>query len=211
MKRLYLIIEFTILFILPPILYILDYLPAPIIPILLLVAVICLIILLRDPTFDRRRLWNVSGLKKCFKRILVQFTFNCVWISAAVWILQPDNLLLFIKEAPIIWGFVMVLYPLFSVYPQELIYRAFFFHRYSSLFPNRWIMIFANALAFGYMHIIFQNYIAVILTVGGGYLFARTYDRSRSILASAVEHALYGCFVFTIGLGLYFYHGAIPR
>ena len=31
----------------------------------------------------------------------------------------------------------MIFYPLVSVYPQEIIFRSFFFHRYRDLFP-RW-------------------------------------------------------------------------
>jgi hypothetical protein len=47
------------------------------------------------------------------------------------------------------------------------------------------------------------------MTLLGGTLFAFTYHRTRSLLACSVEHALYGCFVFTIGLEqLFYYPGA---
>ncbi|WP_234730087.1 hypothetical protein [Acidocella facilis] len=46
------------------------------------------------------------------------------------------------------------------------------------------------------------------LTLAGGWLFARSYAATRSLTFSGVEHALYGCLVFTIGLGQYFYTGA---
>ena len=35
------------------------------------------------------------------------------------------------------------------------------------------------------------------------------YARTRSALVAALQHAAFGCFVFTIGLGWYFYHGAV--
>jgi membrane protease YdiL (CAAX protease family) len=98
----------------------------------------------------------------------------------------------------------MIAYPVCSVYPQELVYRAFFFHRYKGLFPNRLLMIGASALVFSYMHIVFQNSVAVMLTLPGGMLFARTYSDSRSTFAVSFEHALYGCFLLTAGLHSYF-------
>ncbi|MFW5694735.1 MAG: hypothetical protein ACOCYB_06180 [Alkalispirochaeta sp.] len=35
-------------------------------------------------------------------------------------------------------------------------------------------------------------------------LFSRTWLRSRSALAVSIEHALYGFWLFTVGLGSYF-------
>jgi hypothetical protein len=57
------------------------------------------------------------------------------------------------------------------------------------------------------MHIIFGNVIAPLLTIPGGYLFCRTYARTGSLPAAAIEHAVYGDIVFTVGLGVYFYNG----
>lgn len=37
-----------------------------------------------------------------------------------------------------------------------------------------------------------------------GVLFAWTYERTRSTLAVSVEHALFGCWMFTVGLGSFF-------
>jgi hypothetical protein len=49
----------------------------------------------------------------------------------------------------------------------------------------------------------------VLLTLAGGWLFARRYQRTRSLLAASVEHALYGVLAFTVGLGTLFYHAAV--
>ncbi len=35
-------------------------------------------------------------------------------------------------------------------------------------------------------------------------MFAARYQQSRSLAASSFEHALYGCFLFTVGLGQFF-------
>jgi membrane protease YdiL (CAAX protease family) len=66
----------------------------------------------------------------------------------------------------------------------------------------------ASAFAFGYAHIIFLNWIAVAMTTFGGFLFARDYTRHRSLSLVCLEHALYGCLIFTVGLGRFFYSGA---
>ena len=69
------------------------------------------------------------------------------------------------------------------------------------------MMVIASAVAFGFVHIVFLNPIAVGLSVVGGVLFALTYLRTRSLLMAAIEHGLYGCLIFTVGLGRYFFHG----
>ena len=62
----------------------------------------------------------------------------------------------------------MVAYPVVSVYPQGILYRAFFFQRYATLFPGKWPMIVASAAAFALLHIIFRNSLAVALIGGNG-------------------------------------------
>ena len=52
-----------------------------------------------------------------------------------------------------------------------------------------------------------DNWIAPALTLIGGIVFGFTYERTRSSLVVAVQHALFGCFLFTIGLGWFFYSG----
>jgi membrane protease YdiL (CAAX protease family) len=59
---------------------------------------------------------------------------------------------------------------------------------------------------FAYAHIVFRSGVALALTLAGGVLFARTYARTRSLLVCQIEHALYGCFLFTIGLGHTIYY-----
>jgi membrane protease YdiL (CAAX protease family) len=103
----------------------------------------------------------------------------------------------------------MILYPLLSVYPQELIFRTFFFHRYRQIFRQSWVLILASGLSFGLAHLFFANWIAPTLTLLGGLQFARTYDRTNSTLQAAIEHGLWGDLIFTIGLGWYFYGGSI--
>jgi membrane protease YdiL (CAAX protease family) len=124
-----------------------------------------------------------------------------------VWLLQPDSLFDFPRQKTAVWLVVMVAYPLISVVPQEIIYRAFFCRRYAPLFDNGAGMALASALVFGFAHIVFGNVIAVVLTLAGGWLFARTFQHTRSVPCVAVQHALFGATIFTVGLGNYFFHG----
>jgi hypothetical protein len=128
----------------------------------------------------------------------------------------PRLLFELVRERPLLWGLIMVLYPVLSVYPQSIVYRAFLMHRYAELAGGAYvenrqssILIFLSAVAFAFMHIIFRNPLAVVMTFAGGLLFAWRYRRSDSLAASALEHSLYGCLLFTLGLGRYFYHGRL--
>jgi len=49
----------------------------------------------------------------------------------------------------------------------------------------------------------------VALCVLGGVLFGWSYERGRSLAAAWLEHGLYGCAVFTLGLGWLFYGGSV--
>lgn len=169
----------------------------------------CLVALLLDRSFDRTRLWNFAGARAIFRGLLPLFGLAVVVLGFAVLVALPERFLQFPRERPLVWLLVMLLYPLLSVYPQEIIFRAFFFHRYGAALGSRSAVIGASAVAFGYAHIILHNWIAVTLSVVGGALFAWTYERSRSLLAASIEHALYGCAIFTLGLGWYFYTGAV--
>lgn len=105
----------------------------------------------------------------------------------------------------------MLLYPVLSVYPQGIIYRAFLFARYQRLFGSQWLLLLASALAFAYVHIIFRNGLAIALAFAAGLLFAYRYQQTGSLFISCFEHALYGCAIFTVGLGRSFYYGAVRK
>jgi membrane protease YdiL (CAAX protease family) len=171
------------------------------------VAAYCLFRLRSDASFDRRLLWSPSAFPRLAVQISLIFFAVAAAVGLGVYFLQPQILFSFVRRAPWFWGMVMLLYPVLSVYPQGVIYRAFFFHRYRGLFPGALGMILASAVAFAFVHIIFRNPIAVSFTLVGGLLFAWRYRETGSLFTSSLEHALYGCLMFTIGLGEYFYRG----
>ncbi len=208
-------IECAVLFAGVPLLIYFGILPLRLMMLVLgLFGITVLVFLLLDRSFDRKQLWNRLGAKRELKQILPVF-FAGAFLMLIGTILHDgfgwghDLLFAFPKNNPSIYIAIMLLYPLFSVYPQELLYRAFFFHRYAILFRTPTAMIIASALAFGWAHLIFENVLAVALSTAGGLLFAWTYHRSKSLAACWLEHALYGDWLFTVGLGWYFFTGSV--
>ncbi len=210
-RRVYLALELAVVFVgFPVYLYFIRMeFREWIIPTLLATAGVCLVVLLRDPHFDRRRLWNRSDFGRHLRRSVLVFLPAAGLLTLAVLFLVPERFLQLPKERPGLWVLVLVLYPLLSVYPQEIIFRTFFFHRYAALLPRPSTLIFASGLVFGLAHLFFGNWLAPLLTTLGGFLFASTYQRSDSTLQAFLEHSLWGDFLFTVGLGWYFYGGSI--
>ena len=203
-----LIRELLLLFVILPLAFRFKPFPFPPIPALWLIAAYCLYQLLADKGFDRKALWNPEALPASAAQIFAIFAGSALLVAAGVYFLAPRSLFNFVRRAPAFWALVMVLYPVLSVYPQGIIYRAFFFERYRGLFPGPAVLIAASAIAFSFAHIIFRNPIAIGFTLIGGSLFAWRYAETGSLFTSSFEHALYGCWMFTIGLGGYFYKGA---
>jgi len=140
--------------------------------------------------------------------IAVRFSVLAPLIAVATWLAFPNLFLELPRQRPLLWALIMVLYPLLSVWPQEMLYRSLLFHRYRTLVRSDIALILISAAAFGFAHIIFRNWIAIVMTAAGGLLFARDYARHRSLSLTCLEHSLYGCLIFTIGLGRFFYTGA---
>ncbi len=206
MSQWWLGVELAVVFLLLPLALKQRWIWAPPIPLLIAFAAVAFLLVRQDARFPMMALSGWPG--KGVAPVLVRTAILCGVIGLGVWWFAPDRLFDFVRANPLLWAAVMVLYPLLSVYPQEFLYRAFFFHRYRPLFENDMSLVLASALAFGFVHIIFGNWLSVGLTAIGGVLFGITYLQTGSLLAAAVEHAIFGNFLFTIGLGEYFYHGS---
>ena len=178
-----------------------------VIPGIMMGAGVCLTLLLTDRGFERRQLWNSQAARAQWIPMMVRTGIGCLALLLAVALLRPEALFQLPRTRPLLWLAILVGYPLLSVYPQEIIFRTFFFHRYRELLVHSRWQVVASAAAFGYAHVVLHNVPSVLLSAVGGVLFASTYLRSRSTLLAAVEHAIYGCFVFTVGLGGLFYAG----
>lgn len=152
--------------------------------------------------------WNWKGAQQGLGEVFKRFVPCALALTALLFVLSPEKFLAFPRERPAMWALVMVWYPIVSVLPQELIYRSLFYHRYRTLFTSEKMQMAMSALMFGWMHIIFLNWVAVGLCILGGAMFWQSYTKHRSLALVVIEHGLYGCFIFTLGLGWYFYGGA---
>ncbi len=200
--------EFICVFFVLPILFTLSIRGTHPFPFIVAGGLFATFYLLRDKGFSRKSFGDFFSLRKYRKRILLPFVAISLIAITTIALTKPEALFDYPRHKTSLWLAIIILYPLFAVYPQELFYRAFFFRRYHSLFPGKHTMPLVSAITFGFAHIIYGNVPAVLLTLLGGYLFAITYQHSRSIFVVSLEHALYGCLLYTIGLGQFIHTGS---
>ena len=164
------------------------------------------------PGFSWRDMWCTPVRRAEWWRILGWFAILGTSLTLYAHLWGPVPLSYMPRERTGLWLLILLVYPLLSVQAQEIMYRVFFFRRYAVLFRSRPAMgLVVNGLLFGYAHLIFENWLAVLLTGGGGLLFSWRYQRSGSYWAVVLEHSLYGCLIFTVGLGQYFHTQALLR
>lgn len=180
----------------------------PVIPVLLIIFVVIFFILLKDKSFDKKAFVRMPSIKanpKPYLQIAIRFIIGASLLTVLLYFIKPEAILSFPKNKPQFWCVVMCCYPLISVYPQGVIYRALYEHRYAKCFPIS-LQIFIGALAFACAHIPFGNIYAILFTFIGGIMFLSTYRATNSLILAAIEHALFGDFLFTIGWGQFFFH-----
>ncbi len=212
--------EFALLFIaLPLVLYAFRaHLASVLMPLLLCFMLLCGSLLWTDPSFKRFRLTNVGQFKRIRRRMLILLSLGMCATSFAYIQLLPisphqgesaTGAFALPLETPVSWLWLLLLYPLASVIPQELIFRTYFFHRYKKIMPSKQLRVFVSALVFAFAHIIYDNLYAVGFSFVGGLLFASSYALTRSTFVIVVEHSLWGIWLFTLGFGRYLDSGLI--
>jgi membrane protease YdiL (CAAX protease family) len=166
------------------------------------IGIACTVALLVDSTFARGDLVGLSGARRGARRVILRTVLLGTILVVGVAVFAPWPLLP--QRRPVAWAIIMVLYPI-SAYAQEIACRTFFFHRYGQLFARPAARVLASGVIFGWAHVAVNNLLAVALATVAGIVFAATYERWRSTLLVSIEHALYGDFAFTAGLGALFY------
>lgn len=136
--------------------------------------------------------------------VFLRFAVFAAFSVPAVAYWNPNALFGVVRRNPSLWAGILFIYCFFSVAPQTFVYRGFFLERYRPLFSNRRILMAVSAVAFAWAHTIIAHPLVYLLTFAGGLLFASTYLRSRSLLLVSLEHASYGFWLFTVGLGGFF-------
>jgi len=186
-----------------------GWIRAWVIPLLILTALGCGLVLRRSHGLRLRDLIRPRVPAGEWRRVLLIFAVAVPVLVMLLGFVQPSARFSLLRTQPGLWLLVVVLYPVVSVVPQEFIYRAFFFTRYRPLFGGGWGLPLASALMFAFGHLVFHNWPAVVLAGAGGWLFGLTYRRTSSLLLVSAEHALYGCAIFTIGYGEFFFDGTL--
>ncbi|MBE1301514.1 MAG: CPBP family intramembrane metalloprotease [Alteromonadaceae bacterium] len=154
----------------------------------------------------RKKLFNKSSLLAIprnapWQHMLLRFAIFTFVSSGLMAIYMPEKLFIVPLQNPAMWLAITFFYSIFSVYPQEFIYRYFFFQRYQELLSSTHLFIALNALVFCIAHLVFDNAFILVLTLVGGILFGLTYRRTQSLMFTSIEHSLYGVWLFTIGAG----------
>ncbi len=204
-KRLYLAVEFLLLFFgIPSVLLLNGGVVYP--TVVLLPALIIVGLLLRFTTdFKARELVGLRIARRDWLRNGLVVILSGGVILLGVWLFNPKNLFNLPRGNPRIWLALCIFYPLFSAYLQEIVYRTFLFRRYGRLFRRKIWLIAASALAFSFAHILYYSPLSMILTLAAGFYLAHIYAKTGSVLFTAILHGLLGNLVFTVGLGQYFW------
>lgn len=135
------------------------------------------------------------------QHVFIKLVIISILTIVYMWFTNKADLFHVLFQKPKLWVIILFVYAMFSVYPQELIYRTLYFQRYEMLFKSRSLFIFLNAIVFSLAHIFYKNPLVLLMTFLGGILFALTYDKTKSTLLVSIEHAIYGCWLFTVGMG----------
>lgn len=141
-------------------------------------------------------------IKKQFGKRITAFSIAILFIGILLLqIYDPSQLFKVPQTKPLLWLSILFVYSFFSVLPQELIYRKFFFMRYENLFTNKKLFYCINVLCFSLCHLFLKNAWVILITLLGGILFTYTYQKTKSVPLVTIEHSIYGNLVFTVGLG----------
>lgn len=198
----YLIIEFIVFYVFLPFVankYLDGWLK--IIP-LFLIAAFFIFILIQDSTFDNGILtkFDKGYVGKSILRVIL-ITILLLWFT---WWIFPELFFMYPMEDFKGYLITFFLYPVASVFPQEIIYRVYYFHRYKYLVPEKYLLMLSNAVIFGLTHLIYGNWVAPIATFLAAWIFIYNYFQTKSLLNVSLEHYFYGLIMFTIGFGYFF-------
>jgi membrane protease YdiL (CAAX protease family) len=187
----------------------LFHVPLPVLPVLWAAAVPAAFYLSGRHGWGAKEFIGVKLTRQQAGHLALRIAVAAAVLTGGILLVAPEQVFELPRRNPLLWGAVMVFYPLISVYPQGLLYRGLFFARYARLFGSERRAALAGAVAFSLAHLVFANAWALVLTLAGGLLFNRTYRKTGSLMASNLEHAVYGQLVFTCGWGRYLYHGTV--
>ena len=93
---------------------------------------------------------------------------------------------------------LLLFYLLFSVIPQEIIFRFLFFYKYKDYF-NKFEILLLNSLVFSFCHLIYFDIYILLFSFFGNLLFTFNYMKNKSLLLVIAEHFLLGQTLIILG------------
>jgi hypothetical protein len=196
-NKLYKQLEFIFLYAVLPALFALDILSVKFLLVALWLMIFYAVFILKVTKCKfSLKLFDKSQLKS----LLLRFFLLAIVFLFASYLYTPEAFFHMAKNETKLFIFLLIFYPLVSVLPQELLYRVFFFSRYSFKLSKQKQSVF-NAVLFSFAHTLFGSSLVLILTFIGGLIFSQTYLKNRSFLLVCIEHILYGYLLFVSGIG----------
>lgn len=157
-----------------------------------------------------RDIWKWRAVTRGNLRpVIMRWLLACIGMYIFIEWYAPSRTFAFAAQEPLFVVFLCFAYPVLSALPQEFVFCSYFFERYTPLFGKGLTMVIASAIVFAYAHCLYLNPVAPALSLLGGLVFAMTYLKTRSLALVTIEHSLYGNVLFIMGLGYYFYGGAV--
>ena len=155
--------------------------------------------------FKWHELWYFRVRRSDFLRQIAIVGIVSLLMISWVYFFDRKNLFNLPRENWKAWLMIVLFYPVFSAYTQEVIFRTFIFKRYSRLFKNESFTIITSACVFSFVHLFYSHPVSMILTFILGIYLGWIYLKTKSVLFAAILHGLMGIAVFSIGLGQYFW------
>ena len=164
------------------------------------------------PVSEKKQpLWHLEALSwRLLGLVLGRWALACAGMVAFLYWYDADRLMWGATIPPERMAMIFLLYPALSALPQEFIYCSFFFRRYQGILKSDAALMWVSAVLFAFAHCLYINPVAPGLGLIAGLIFASTYVKTRSLALVSLEHGLYGNALFFIGLGYYFFSGAVP-
>ena len=130
------------------------------------------------------------------KKQFLYFIFFDIFLILSMIKLFGDDF--FLKDLNLITSVLLLFYLLFSVIPQEIIFRFLFFYKYKDYF-NKFEILLLNSLVFSFCHLIYFDIYILLFSFFGNLLFTFNYMKNKSLLAVIIEHFLLGQTLIILG------------
>ena len=131
---------------------------------------------------------NVNDYKKLIFRDLSLFMFLILFLD----LLGEVKLIFFDLKNFHYLILLSLFYLIFSVIPQEIIFRYYFF-------TSKCILIITNSLAFSIFHVIYLDIKIIFITFIGSLLLSSNYVQFKSLILVILQHFFFAQILLTLG------------